>query len=249
MSQIKISVITAVFNSEKTISDALESVLGQVHPFVETVVIDGGSTDRTMIILDHFRSKLNVVISEKDNGIYDALNKGISHSSGDIIGFLHSDDVFEDEFVLSKVADVFKDPSICAVYGDLVYVRRDDLSHVIRYWNSGLYDITKLSRGWMPPHPTFYVRRSVYDLYGVFDTQFRISADYDSILRFLAINKINISYIPEVLIRMRSGGISNRSLSHIVTKSLEDFRILKRNKVGGIYALFMKNLSKFNQFF
>jgi glycosyltransferase len=215
---------------------------------VESILIDGASTDGTLDVLESYRSNLGKFISEPDKGVYDALNKGISHSTGDVVGFLHADDVFESNDVLSKVADAFRDPRVDAVYGDLVYVKHDDISRVIRYWRAGHFDESLLSYGWMPPHPTFYVRRSVYDRLGVFDTRYRIAADYDTILRFLSVGKISIVYIPDVLVRMRAGGISNRSISTIVCKSFEDLCVLKRNKVGGIMTLLGKNFSKLSQF-
>ena len=245
---IKISVVTAVYNRQQTVGQAIESVFSQTYPLVDSVVIDGASTDGTLAVLELYRQRLAVLISERDQGIYDALNKGIKHATGDVVGFLHADDVFENSEVLSKVAVAFEDPAIDAVYGDLVYVRHDDIGQVIRYWRSGLYDDAALSRGWMPPHPTFYVRRSVYERLGGFDTRYRIAADYDTVLRFLAIGKIRAAYIPEVLVRMRAGGISNRSLKTIVRKSLEDMDVLRRNKVGGFRTLAWKNLSKLGQF-
>ena len=245
---IKISVITAVFNSEKTIAQAIESVLQQYYTAVESVVIDGGSRDATMPILEAYRTRLGKLISEPDAGIYDALNKGIRHATGDVLGFLHADDVFEDEGVLAKVAAAFDDPSIDAVYGDLVYVRHDNIRQIIRYWKSGSYDQAALARGWMPPHPTFYVRRSVYERLGGFDPRYRIAADYDIILRFLAVGKIRAAYIPEVLVRMRTGGISNRSLRTFFRKSMEDYQVLRRNNLGGFCTLFNKNLCKLSQF-
>jgi glycosyltransferase involved in cell wall biosynthesis len=245
---IKISVVTAVFNRQQTIDQAIDSVLSQSHPAVESLVIDGASTDGTLAMLESYCSRLDVFISEPDLGIYDALNKGIKHATGDVVGFLHADDVFENNEVLAKVAAAFHDPDVDAVYGDLVYVRHDNISQVIRYWKSGLYDDAALSRGWMPPHPTFYVRRSVYERLGGFDTRYRIAADYDTVLRFLAVSKIRATYIPEVLVRMRAGGISNRSLRTIARKSLEDIKVLRRNKVGGLRTLLQKNLSKVSQF-
>jgi glycosyltransferase len=245
---VKISVITAVYNNRTTIVTALESILNQSYTDVEMVVIDGGSTDGTLDVLKMYCDKLGVLVSEPDFGIYDALNKGIYYSNGDVIGFLHSDDIFENSDVLTKIAEVFQDQSVEAVYGDLVYVRHDDIGQVIRYWKSGDYDEASLLRGWMPPHPTFYVRRSVYDRLGSFDTRYRIAADYDTILRFLAVDKIRTVYIPEVLVRMRVGGLSNRSLRTILRKSYEDFYVLKRNKVGGIVTLLRKNLRKLGQF-
>ena len=240
--------ITAVYNRHQTVGQALDSVLSQSYPAVESIVIDGASTDGTLAVLEPYRPRLGVLISERDQGIYDALNKGLMHATGDVVGFLHADDVYEDREVLAKVAVAFRDPSVDAVYGDLVYVRHDDISKVIRYWKSGPYNDAALSRGWMPPHPTFYVRRSVYERLGGFDTRYRIAADYDTVLRFLAVGKICVAYIPEVLVRMRVGGISNRSLKTIFRKSREDMNVLKLNKVGGFITLLQKNFYKLSQF-
>lgn len=245
---IKISVVTAVFNGEKTIAQAIESVLGQSYPAIESVVIDGASRDATMSILEPYRPRLGKLISEPDNGIYDALNKGIRYASGDVVGFLHADDLFEDAGVLAKVAAAFEDPDIDAVYGDLVYVRHEQVGQVVRYWRAGHYDQAALSRGWMPPHPTFYVRRAVYERLGGFDERYRIAADYDSILRFLAGGRIRVAYLPEVLVRMRVGGISNRSLRTILRKSWEDYKAVRRNGVGGLGTLLRKNVGKLHQF-
>jgi glycosyltransferase len=243
-----ISVITAVYNARETIGQALTSVISQTYPSVELIVIDGGSTDGTLDIVKCYSKYFGYFASEPDDGIYHALNKGILNSSGDIVGFLHSDDVFDNHDVLAKVAKAFEDPMVEAVYGDLIYVKYDDTSKVVRYWKSGHYDAASLSNGWMPPHPTFYVRRSVYDRLGGFDTRYRIAADYDTVLRFLAVGKISTVYIPEVFVRMRVGGISNRSWSTIIRKSFEDLDILKRNRVGGIVSLINKNVSKLSQF-
>lgn len=245
---IKISVVTAVYNSRSTVSQALDSVLSQTYPMVESIVIDGASTDGTFEALESYRSRLGLLLSEKDNGIYDALNKGIKHSTGDVLGFMHADDVFENEDVLQKVAAAFEDPTVDAVYGDLVYVQHENIEKVVRYWKSGEYSDKSLSNGWMPPHPTFYVRRSVYERLGVFDTRYRISADYDIVLRFLGAGHISAIYIPTVFVRMRVGGISNRSLRTIFSKSIEDYKIIKLNKVGGIFTLICKNFRKLPQF-
>ena len=244
---LKISVITAVFNRKDTVQQSLESIYAQSYSNIQSIVIDGNSTDGTLTILNYFRSKIDILIIESDDGIYDALNKGIGKASGDVIGFLHADDIFENNQVIQKIAKAFEDPFIDAVYGDLVYVRHDNLEHIIRYWVSGNYEDVNLKRGWMPPHPTFYVRRSVYERLGGFETRYRISADYDNILRFLAVGKIRLAYIPEVFVRMRAGGISNRSLMTIICKSLEDFQVLQRNKVGGVCTLLLKNFRKINQ--
>lgn len=245
---LKISVITAVHNNRETISAALDSALGQSGVDIELVVIDGGSTDGTLDVLRSYADRLHVLVSEPDRGIYDALNKGIQRASGEVVGFLHSDDLFADADVLSRIAAAFADPGVGAVYGDLLYVRKDNPDQVVRYWRSGEFSGRRLGWGWMPPHPTLYVRRRVYELHGLFDTSFRIAADYDFILRALGQNRVGVRYIPEVLVKMRVGGASNRSLRNIVQKSNEDLRALRRNGMGGVGALMWKNLSKLPQF-
>lgn len=189
-----------------------------------------------------------MLVSEPDQGIYDALNKGISKSRGDVIGFLHADDVFADEHVLTRVGEAFQNPAVQAVYGDLQYVRKGDVSKVIRHWKSGSFDARSLARGWMPPHPTLYVRRTVYEQLGGFDTRFRIAADYDFMLRLLTQPEIVTAYVPHVLVKMRVGGASNRSITNILRKSREDLQALRSNKVGGLTTLFWKNISKIGQF-
>ena len=245
---LKITVITAVFNRYETIRDTLESVLSQSYPFVEFIVIDGGSSDGTIEILRLYRENISILICERDEGIYYALNKGIQHSTGDVLGFLHADDIFQDSSVLDKIARSFRDVRIDAVYGDLVYVSQDDPTKVVRYWKSGVFSYTSFRDGWMPPHPTFYVRRSVYEEFGRFNTDFHIAADFDLLLRFLGIGMISAAYIPEVLVRMRLGGVSNRSLKTIFLKTWEDFIILRRHKVGGVLTLLNKNIRKLEQF-
>ena len=245
---LKISVITAVHNNCETISAALDSVLGQSGVDIELVVIDGGSTDGTLEVLRSYADRLHVLVSEPDQGIYDALNKGIRRASGEVVGFLHSDDLFADSDVLSRIAAAFADPGVGAVYGDLLYVRKDNPDQVVRYWRSGEFSGRRLGWGWMPPHPTLYVRRRVYERHGLFDTSFRIAADYDFILRALSQNRVGVRYIPKVLVKMRVGGASNRSLRNILQKSSEDLRALRGNGVGGMGALIWKNLSKLPQF-
>ena len=245
---MKISVITAVFNNREHIAEAVDSALVQSHPDVELIVIDGGSTDGTKEILQAYGDRVAVLVSEPDDGIYDALNKGLKLATGEVVGFLHSDDVFADVDALKRVASGFSSADVDAVYGDLVYVRRDNLQQVVRYWKSSVFLQNKLRRGWMPPHPTLYVRRRVYAQLGGFDTTYRIAADYDCMLRFLK-SGIKAAYLPYVQVRMRLGGASNRSLKNILRKTIEDYRALKRNRAGGIGALMWKNLSKLPQFF
>lgn len=246
---MKMSIITATFNRVDTIAEALASVAGQTWAKVEHIVVDGASIDGTLRVIEAQRNRLAVLISEPDDGIYDALNKGIARSSGDVIGLMHSDDFYADERVLERVAQAFADPAVDGVYGDLDYVAKADPTRIIRRWRSGAYQRSRLAHGWMPPHPTLFLRRAVIEQWGGFDTTFRIAADYDATLRYLAKGNIRLAYIPEVLVKMRVGGESNRSLSHILCKSHEDYIALRRNEVGGLGALIWKNLSKLGQFF
>lgn len=246
---MKISIVTAVFNRVDCISDALESLHRQTHPEIEHVVIDGVSTDGTLELLRSRLCSHAVLVSEPDCGIYDALNKGLVKATGEVIGLLHSDDFFADNQVLADVAKAFNDPAIDAVYGDLQYVSKANTDKVIRHWRAGDYSRAHLGRGWMPPHPTLFLRRSVIERWGGFDTRYRISADYDAILRYFGQGAIRVAYIHRVLVKMRVGGESNRSLAKIWRKSCEDYRALKQNGVGGVGALVCKNVSKVGQFF
>jgi glycosyltransferase involved in cell wall biosynthesis len=211
-------------------------------------VIDGGSTDGSLAILDQHKSRIAKIVSEPDGGLYDALNKGIRQASGDVIGFMHADDEFATPHALARVAQAFEDPDIGAVYGDLVYVKKNDVSRVVRYWRAGQYQRTQLTQGWMPPHPTFYVRREVYSRFGGFDTRYRIAADYENMLRILWRGRIKAAYIPEVLVRMRVGGISNMSIFNMLHKSREDYAAMRENGIGGLQALLLKNVTKLPQF-
>lgn len=218
----------------------------------EHVVIDGGSRDGTVDLLRVRKNQLGVLVSEPDLGIYDALNKGIARASGDVVGFLHADDLYAHRDVLAHVAAAFQaDPAICAVYGDLQYVRKDNTAEVVRHWKSSPFTPTRLAWGWMPPHPTLYVRREWYERIGGLDTRYRIAADYLSILQLFSQPGFKAAYLPEVLVKMRLGGASNRSLNAIVRKSREDWRALRSTRVGvfgGVGALVWKNLSKIGQF-
>ncbi len=246
--RLKISVITAVYNRADSITQAVQSVQAQSWPNVEHVVIDGASTDGTLQALQACMNAQTVWVSEPDKGIYDALNKGLARATGDVLGFMHSDDFYADNDVLQSVAAAFANPAVDAVYGDLDYVAKADTARVIRRWRSGEYSAAKLAHGWMPPHPTLYVRRSVFERWGGFDTSFKIAADYDAILRYFGQGKIAPAYIPRVLVKMRLGGESNRSLARIWLKTQEDYTALHRNGVGGVGALAWKNLSKLGQF-
>lgn len=245
---MKISVITAVYNSRATLATTLDSALSQDHPDKELIVIDGASTDGTLDVIQHYAGQLTQVVSEPDHSIYDALNKGLRLATGEVVGFLHADDRYADTEVLARIATAFADPTVAAVYGDLVYVSQADDDRVIRYWRAGEYRPARLRWGWMPPHPTLYLRRAIYERHGGFDLRYRIAADYDLILRLLSRLTGRVVYLPRVLVRMRLGGTSNRSLRQILCKSWEDYQALRTNRMGGIGALVWKNFSKISQF-
>jgi glycosyltransferase len=244
---LQISVITAVKNRASTLGSCLRSVQAQTWGDVEHIVVDGGSTDGTLGVLAASRAHLAKLISESDRGVYDALNKGIRAASGDVVGFMHADDEFASGHALEQVARAFEDPRVEAVYGDLVYVSRDDPSRIVRYWRAGRYSRSQLANGWMPPHPTFYVRRDVYRRFGGFDTRYKIAADYENMLRILWKGGVHAAYVPEVLVRMRMGGISNQ-LVNMLLKSREDYAALRENGIGAIHALLLKNVTKLPQF-
>lgn len=246
---MKVSIITATYNSVSTIIDAIESVNNQTYENIEHIIIDGGSVDSTVNVVNKFGKRISTLISEPDKGIYDALNKGIALSTGDVIGFMHSDDIFASNTVVEKIVEEFEKNNTDSVYGDLDYVQKADLNKVVRKWVSGGFSLSKIKRGWMPPHPTFYMKREKYNLHGGFNLSYKIAADYDSILRYFWQGKISTAYIPEVLVKMRVGGASNRSIKNMIQKSKEDKLALVTNGIPWMQALAMKNVSKIPQFF
>ena len=240
-----VSIITVVYNNEDNISAAIRSVLSQRYPFIEYIVIDGGSKDGTLNEIYPYLDDISVFVSEPDNGIYDALNKGIRLASGEIVGILHSDDIFSDEGVISSVVENFLSSKLDVLYGDLVYISASE--NVVRYWRAGQFSIHKLKYGWMPPHPTVFVTLKKCMFVGGYNINYKISSDYDFLLRLLKADGLAVGYLPKILVKMRLGGASN-SLSNIVRKSSEDYLIVKRNSVGGLVTLFLKNITKLTQF-
>lgn len=245
---MKISLITPVYNRVATIGCTIRSVQSQTYGDVEHIIQDGGSTDGTMDVINKNLKNNTYVFSESDYGIYDAINRGIRRATGDVVGLINSDDFFAHDGVLGLVADTLSDNQFDGVYGDLQYVGYNNTAHIVRYWRAGEYESSKLRWGWMPPHPTFYVRRDVFMRWGLYDTAFSIAADYDAMLRYLVKGRIRLAYIPQVLIKMRVGGESNRSFGRMVIKSREDLRAIRRNDVGGLGTLAIKNIRKISQF-
>ncbi|OHB33344.1 MAG: glycosyl transferase [Desulfuromonadaceae bacterium GWC2_58_13] len=242
-----ISIITATYFSESTLRDTLDSVARQ-EVRAEHIIVDGGSKDRTLEILSSY-SHLSRIVSEPDRGIYDAMNKGIAMASGDVVGILNSDDFYPDHRVLSWVAEVFSDPNVDSCYGDLKYVHPVDTTRVIRSWKSGSYSRDAFFWGWMPPHPTFFVRRSLYEKFGGFNLDLGSAADYELMLRFLVKHRISAVYIPEVLVKMRSGGVSNVSLRNRLKANSMDRRAWWVNDLHPYpWTSAMKPLRKIGQF-
>jgi glycosyltransferase involved in cell wall biosynthesis len=247
---MKISIITVCYNSESTIEAALNSVLSQTYPDIEYIVIDGGSIDQTLPILQKYITRIAHLVSEPDQGIYYALNKGISIASGELIGILHSDDFYASPDILSHIQAALKYNRVEGVYGDLQYVQRDEPEKVFRNWISGPYSEGLFLQGWMPPHPSFFVRKDCYLRYGLFNTDFKTAADYELMLRFIHKHKIKLAYLPEVIVKMRVGGKSNVSLFARLKANIEDRKAWRINKLKpGIFTLLLKPLSKLRQFY
>ncbi len=246
---MKVSIITVTYNSATSLENTLRSVETQTFRDIEHIIIDGGSTDGTLSIIEKHRDRIAQVVSEPDKGIYDAINKGLRLATGDVIGILNSDDVLADATTIETIVRNMQQTNAEIAYGDLLYCTDTAMINtVIRYWRSNIFDPKALKFGWMCPHPTLYVRRKVYEQVGEYDTAFRISADYDFILRVFSRNYRSV-YIPNVLVKMTTGGVSNRDVQSMCRKSREDYRALRKNHIGSIFSVLFKNLRKVYQFF
>lgn len=245
---MKISIITVSFNSAATIHDTLVSVTTQTYPDIEYIIIDGNSVDGTLEIINRFKDRISIVRSEKDKGIYDAMNKGIALATGEVIGILNSDDFYLDQKVIQKVINAFEHDTD-AVYGDLVYVDPINIDKVTRKWLSGKYKEDAFLRGWMPPHPTFFVRKKIYEKFGNYSLELRSAADYEFMLRVIHKHKIKLNYIPEILVKMRAGGTSNASFKNRLKANSEDRKAWQMNQLKPrLFTFIRKPLSKVFQF-
>lgn len=236
---LKVSIITVTLNQRELLPSCLRSVADQTYPNIEHIVVDGGSQDGTLDVIRGNGTRIARWISEKDNGQYDAMNKGLGLATGEVIGFLHADDLLADSRTVARIAAVFTDPAIDGCYGDLVYLQ-PDLSRVVRRWRADFYDESKIRRGWMIPHPTLYLRRGIYERLGGYRTEYRISADYEFILRLLTTDTLNLRYLPYNLVMMRRGGRSNSGLANLLRKSREDQQIWSRSGLPANPLLFIK---------
>ena len=239
---MKISIITVVWNNKDTIKDAIDSVLAQTYENIEYIIIDGASSDGTVEIVKSYGNKITKFLSEKDNGLYDAMNKGIVQATGDIVGILNSDDFYIDEFVIEKVVQEFKDKEVDSLFADLVFVKPENLDKTVRYYDSSHFRPEKFAYGWMPAHPTFFVKREVYDKYGTFKLDYKIAADYEILVRFLQKYKISYTYLNQVIIKMRLGGISTSGVKSNYILNKEIIRACREN---GISTNWIKVLSKY----
>ena len=248
---MKLSIITATYNSAQELETCVSSVTIQDYNNIEHILVDGGSTDTTPALIKKYEQTHENIrwVSEPDQGIYDALNKGIAMATGDVIGFIHSDDVLADRKIISKIMEQFKNTKVDGVYGDLRYVQKTNINKTIREWKSCDFRPELLRQGWMPAHPTFFLKKAVYQKHGHFNLAYRIAADYDFMLRVLQDENLSFSYLPKVITKMRVGGASNRSLKNIVQKSKEDYKSIKSNGLSyPLWVLLAKNLSKIPQF-
>lgn len=247
---MKITVITVCFNSAETIADTLASIDAQVGVEVEHIVVDGASRDSTLQILNDHPRPWRRIVSEPDKGLYDAMNKGLRLASGEVVGFLNSDDFYASHETLARVASVFADVSVDGCYGDLCYVKREEPSVIVRYWRSSPFEPGLFRKGWCPPHPTLFLRRKLYERYGGFNLEFQIAADMELMARFLEVRRAKTVYLPEVIVKMRTGGASNHSVSNVVLQNREIWRAMQMHNMGPSVLSFLsgKALARCRQF-
>jgi glycosyltransferase involved in cell wall biosynthesis len=235
---LKVSIITVVYNNDKTIRQAIQSVLSQTYGDIEYIIIDGQSSDNTINIINDYKDFLGYFVSEKDTGIYDAMNKGIFAANGDVIGILNSDDIFNDVHVVEIIMSQFiKSPTLDIVYGDLEYVNKYNINKVVRNWKSKSYYNRFFENGNVPPHPTLFVKKSVYEKAGVFNLNFKLAADYEFMLRIFKKFNFKSKYINEVIVKMRLGGATNKSISNIKYQNKEILLAWKNNNLKAPFLL------------
>jgi glycosyltransferase involved in cell wall biosynthesis len=247
---MRISLITVSYNSGKTLGDTIASVSRQDHPDIEYIIVDGASKDNTLEIIKGNEDKVSKWISEPDKGIYDAMNKGVKLTTGEVVGIINSDDFYHADNIISTVAKVFEDESIDAVFGDLVFVDPDNLQKVVRKYSSKNWYPEKFARGFMPAHPTFFVRRKYYEQFGLFKTDYKIAADYELLIRFLYVNRLRYKYIPLTMVTMRKGGVSSNGIKSNIILNNEIIRGCRENGIStNVFKIYPKYFVKLFELF
>jgi len=248
---MKVSIITVVFNAQNTIADAIQSVASQSYKNIEHIVVDGASSDATVDVINTHIETISHFISEPDRGIYDAMNKGIRLATGDVIGLLNADDVFQDNTVVQQIVDAHADHELDACYADLVYVDKQDMQKVRRFWKSKAYQPGLCFQGWMPAHPTLYLKRRVYERVGLYNSELAYQSDLEFCARAFEIHKISSQYISNVWVRMRLGGVTNGSLKTMIIGNWESYKALKKIglKMNPFTYFFVKFSHRLPQFF
>lgn len=246
---MKVSIITVTLNAAEFLEQCVQSVIGQHYVDIEHIIVDGGSTDATLDIIRRYQPHIAKWVSEKDNGMYDAINKGMKMATGDIIGTLNSDDMLASRDVISTIVKGFKHHKADVVYGDIIYVQQDNIEKVTRVWNGDKYNRKKIEYGWMPAHPSFYINRNLIERCGYYETHFYTAADYEFMTRYLYAHNLNAFYIPKLIVRMRSGGMSNISIARRLRANRRDYLAMKKNKIPfALITSILKPLRKIYQF-
>jgi glycosyltransferase involved in cell wall biosynthesis len=247
---MRVSVITVCFNSARTIRDTIESVASQTYQDIEYIVVDGASKDETVAVAREYGDTISQLVSERDEGIYDAMNKGISLATGDIVGMINADDFYATPFAIERVVKALADEQFGACFSDLCYVDPNNIDRIVRYWKAGQYSKGAFSKGWCPPHPTFFVRRRVYEELGTFDQRYAIAADFELMMRVMELGAVSSAYIQEVLVKMRLGGTTNRSFANVVRQNREILMALRQHGLPANPFMFIasKIVSRGRQF-
>ena len=254
---MQVSLITCTYNSEKTIKDCCLSILSQSCKDLEHIIIDNHSNDKTLSIANEYKIKFQKILKQKSNGLYAALNEGLIAASGEIIGILHSDDQFIDNTIVENIRKIFLNEKIDILFSNLFYTKKNDTTKIVRKWRSNLANgiqsnlkiEKKINNGWMPPHTTIFFKKSLLNNIGLYNEKFKISSDYDFIIKLLRAKNIKIFFLDKYTIKMRAGGISNKSIANIFIKMIEDIKIMKKNEMNFFKTIILKNFSKISQFF
>lgn len=247
---MKVSLLTVTYNSEKYLEECINSVKDQTYPDIEHIIIDAISTDDTLNIIHKYKDHISKFISEKDKGMYDAINKGIALASGNIIGILNSDDKLASNDVIENIVKCFNEEQVDAVYGDLVYVEQLNLKNVLRYWKGVSYKRFRFNYGWMPAHPTFYVKRSIIAELGGYESHYYTAADYEFMTRYLYRYRVNAFYLPKLIVTMRAGGQSNKNIKIRLRANRRDYLAMKTNKIPFAFVVsILKPIIKLHQYY